>query len=137
MEPGSWRAAADRRTWDAVLAARTAAVSVRRTAELAGISPDTVQRWTQGATRGETGPARARTPQPFPGLDLDDADTAFVVDSALREFAARMRGEAEDSEIDARDDLVSAEAAEAHLADAAKRRRWAEIAETVLDRIDP
>ncbi|WP_067801340.1 helix-turn-helix domain-containing protein [Actinomadura formosensis] len=54
------RRAADRRTWDAVLAARAAGVPVRRTAELAGISPDTVQRWTQAAARGETGPGKFR-----------------------------------------------------------------------------
>ncbi|SEG95016.1 hypothetical protein SAMN04489712_1592 [Thermomonospora echinospora] len=64
--------------------------------------------------------------------DLDDADTAFVVAEALREFAHRQRGEADQvaADVAAGDDLAAG-------AEVEQRRRWAEIAETVLDRIDP
>lgn len=130
------RQAADARTWTGVLAARKAEVPVRRVAELAGISPDTVQRWTQAAARGETGPSRARAPQALPGVDLDDADTAHVLDSALREYAALMEHQADNSNREALAALQhdpDAPAAAAHDADAAMRRRWAEIAMTIAE----
>lgn len=128
------RQAADDRTWKGVLAARAAGAPVRRVAELAGISTDTVQRWTQAAIQGETAPSRARTPQ-APPLNLD-ADTSFVLHSALREYAAQQRHEAEGSEFDARDELLSAEAAAGHRADADKCRQQAEIADRLLDQFD-
>lgn len=109
--------------------------------ERAGISPDTVQRWTQGAARGESGPSRARTPQALPGVDLDDADTAFVLDSALREYAAaQMEHQAGDSAQDGLPALVecapdAGDVAAAHDVGAAMRRRRAEIAMTIAERL--
>ncbi|MFC4054116.1 hypothetical protein ACFOY4_30865 [Actinomadura syzygii] len=84
------RRAAEERT--AVLGARAVQVPVRRTAEVAGISPDTVQRWTQAAAAGASGPSHARTLEPLPGEPLPGEPGAVIaLDDARVVALARAR----------------------------------------------
>ncbi|MBD2892509.1 hypothetical protein amrb99_14190 [Actinomadura sp. RB99] len=92
---------------------------------------------TTTATAADTGTGTAVQDAPkvvggavLPGVDLDDADTSFVPTEALREFAHRQRGEADDvaQAIAAGDDADPGAGVEV-----ARRRRWAEIAETIAE----
>ncbi|MFF0523309.1 hypothetical protein ACFYTC_31785 [Actinomadura nitritigenes] len=92
---------------------------------------------TTATTGADTGAGTAVQDAPkaadgavLPGVDLNDADTSFVLTEALREFAHRQRGEADDvaQAIAAGDDVDPGAGVEV-----ARRRRRAEIAETIAE----
>jgi hypothetical protein len=66
----------------------------------------------------------------LPGVDLADADTVFVLTTALQEFAHRQRGEADDiaQDITSGDNVDPAAGIEVD-----RLRRWAEIADTIAE----
>jgi DNA-binding FadR family transcriptional regulator len=62
---------------------------------------------------------------------MADDDSHFVLDTALQEFAARVRSEAEDAE-----DAENQDDAESSSGVAESRRRWAQAAERMREEID-